>query len=124
MCGAHAAVTSGEADECVGISGVLDQLVGHVCAHWVEGGRGWASWAAKPSSRGGLRGLPLFFFFYFVVLLLCFEFKFVLDSNSNLVEFLLYKNENSFLFKHLFFGLSNNYFMVYFFKGVVRHYIK
>jgi len=34
---------SGEADECVGISGVLGWLVGYVRARWVEGRRGWAS---------------------------------------------------------------------------------
>ena len=40
----------------------------------VQGGRGWAGWAAKPSSWLG--GLLLFFLFYFSFLFHLFEFKF------------------------------------------------
>ena len=57
-CGAHVAATSGEADERVGVSGVLGWLVGRALTRWENGkglvGRlGWLAWAellvARPS---------------------------------------------------------------------------
>ena len=59
-------MSSGEADERVGMSGVLGQLVGRVRTRWVEAERGWA----------GLRGLPLLFLFLFYFSSPLFEFQF------------------------------------------------
>ena len=73
------AATSGEADERVGVSGVLGQLVGRVCA---LGGRrarlGWLGREAEQAEAACEASL-FFFFFYFVFLLLRFESKFVLE---------------------------------------------
>ena len=71
-CGACVAATAGEADERVGVSGVLGRLVGRVRVRWVEGRRGWAGWAAKPSRPRRLVRPPssfsfsILFFFSFV----------------------------------------------------------
>ena len=54
---------------------VLGWLMGHVRACWVQGGRGRAGWAAKPSRLAATR-LPSSFSFSIFFLLLCFEFKF------------------------------------------------
>ena len=75
-CGARVAATSGEADERVGVSGVLGRLVGRVRARWVEGGRGWAGWAAEPSRPRRLARPPSSFSFSIL-----FFFFFVLNSN-------------------------------------------
>ena len=76
MCGAHVAATTGEANERVGVSGVLGRLVGRVRVRWVEGGRNGAGWAAKPSRPGLLRGFLLSFLFLFFFSSPLFEFEF------------------------------------------------
>ena len=75
-CGARVAATSGEADERVGVSSVQGRLVGRVRVRWVEGRRGWAGWAMKPSRPRRLARPPSSFSFSIL-----FFFFFVLNSN-------------------------------------------
>jgi len=71
------AATSGEADERVGVSGVLGQLMGRVRA--LGGRREWLGWLGREAEQAeaACEASLFFFFFYFIFLLLCL--------NSNLV---------------------------------------
>ena len=75
-CGTQLAAAAGGADGRMGMSGVLGRLAWPRARAVVEGGRGWAGWAAKLSRPGLLRGFLLSFLFLFFFSSPLFEFEF------------------------------------------------